>query len=178
LYTLANLEIDVIHKIFIYNAKVTQPLVAFYEEKIRKWDSDRKKFRWLNGRSMPYHDHLKENMPKKEEGLGKLVATTARTPSNIYVLNEIGKETFFLGKEDEVWIWHKRMGHINFDNIVKVSKKETVREIPQISKPTNILCKHFLQGKKTKTKFKIKEYSSINPLEIVHTDLVGPIRTK
>jgi hypothetical protein len=33
-----------------------------YEEKIRKWDSDRKKFIWLNGRSMYYHDHLKENM--------------------------------------------------------------------------------------------------------------------
>ena len=29
-----------------------------------KWDSDRKEFRWLNGRSVPYLDHLKENMPK------------------------------------------------------------------------------------------------------------------
>ena len=27
-----------------------------------KWDSDRKEFRWLNGRSVPYLDHLKENM--------------------------------------------------------------------------------------------------------------------
>jgi hypothetical protein len=35
-----------------------------YEEKRRKWDSDRKSFIWLNGRSMPYPDHLKENMPK------------------------------------------------------------------------------------------------------------------
>ena len=29
-----------------------------------KWDSDRKEFRWLNGRSVPYPDHLKETMPK------------------------------------------------------------------------------------------------------------------
>ena len=29
-----------------------------------KWDSDRKEFVWLNGRSVPYPDHLKENMPK------------------------------------------------------------------------------------------------------------------
>ena len=29
-----------------------------------KWDSERKEFRRLNGRSVPYLDHLKENMPK------------------------------------------------------------------------------------------------------------------
>ena len=29
-----------------------------------KWDSDRKEFRQLNGGSVPYPDHLKENMPK------------------------------------------------------------------------------------------------------------------
>jgi hypothetical protein len=60
-------------------------------------------------------------------------------PRNIYILNEIGKEKFCFGKEDEVWIWHRRMGHINFDNIVNVSKKEEVKEIPQIMKPTNTL---------------------------------------
>jgi hypothetical protein len=102
----------------------------------------------------------------RKAGSGKLVATTARTPRNIYVLNEIGKEKCFLGKEDEVWLWHRRMGHINFDNLVKINKKEAVREIPQISKPTNILCKHCLQGKKTKTKFKTKEYSSTKCLNL------------
>jgi hypothetical protein len=70
------------------------------------------------------------------------------------------------------------MGHINFDNLVKVSKKEAVREMSEISKPTNNLCKHCLQGKQTKTKFKSKEYSTTKPLKIVHTDLVGPTRTK
>jgi hypothetical protein len=35
---------------------------------------------------------------------GKLVATNVRTPNNIYVLNEIGKERCFLGKDDENWL--------------------------------------------------------------------------
>ena len=70
------------------------------------------------------------------------------------------------------------MGHINFDNLVRVSKKEAIREIPQITKPTNTLCKYFQQGKKTKNMFKSKEYSTTRPLEIVHTDLVGPTRKK
>jgi hypothetical protein len=70
------------------------------------------------------------------------------------------------------------MGHIHFDNLVKVSKKEASREMTQIMKPTNTLCKHCQQGKQTKTRFKSKEYSMTRPLEIVHTDLVGPTTTK
>jgi hypothetical protein len=100
-----------------------------------------------------------------------------RTLNNIYVLNEIGKER--LGKENEIWIWHRRMGHMNLDNLVKVSIKEAVREILVISKPTDTLCKHCLQGKQTRPEFKSKEYNTTKPLEIVHTDLCGPmIRTK
>ena len=70
------------------------------------------------------------------------------------------------------------MGHIHFDNLVKVSKREVVREMPQITKPTNTLCKHCQQGKKTKTMFKSKEYSTTRLLEIVHTYLAGTTTTK
>jgi hypothetical protein len=66
----------------------------------------------------------------RKEGSGKLVSTAARTSSNIYVLSEIGNEKCCLGKEDEIWLWHRRMGHMHFDNLVKVSKREAVKEIP------------------------------------------------
>jgi hypothetical protein len=101
-----------------------------------------------------------------------------KTSSNIYVLNEIGNEKCCQGKEDKSWLWHRRMGHIHFDNLVKVSKREAVGEMPQITKPTNTLCKHCQQGKKTKTRFKSKEYSTTRPLEIVHIDIVGSTTTK
>jgi len=63
----------------------------------------------------------------RKEGSRKLVVTTIRTPNNIYVLNEIGKESWFLGKENESWPWHRRMSHMNFVNIVKIKRKEVVR---------------------------------------------------
>jgi transposase InsO family protein len=59
-----------------------------------------------------------------------------------------------------------------------LEKNEEVREMTHITKPTNTLCKHCQQGKKTKTRFKSKEYSTIRPLEIVHIDLVGTTTTK
>jgi hypothetical protein len=73
-----------------------------------------------------------QNCEIRKEGAGKYIATTARTLSNIYVLSEIGNEKCCLGKEDESWLWNRRMGHIHFDNLFKVSKKEEVIEIPQI----------------------------------------------
>jgi transposase InsO family protein len=114
----------------------------------------------------------------RKEGSCKLVFTAARTSSNIYVLSEIGNEKCCLGKEDKSWLWHRRMGHIHFDNLVKVRKREAVREMPQITKPTNTLCKRCQQGKQTKNMFKSKEYSTTRPLKIMHIDLVGPTRTK
>jgi hypothetical protein len=90
----------------------------------------------------------------RKEGSRKLIATIVRTSSSIYVLSEIGNEKCFLGKGDESWLWHRRMGHIHFDNLVKVRKRESIREIPQITKPINTLFKHCQQGKQTKTRFK------------------------
>jgi hypothetical protein len=114
----------------------------------------------------------------RKEGSGKFIALVARTSRNIYLFGEIGNEKCCLGKEDEGFLWHRIMGRIHFNNLVKVSKKEEVREMPQITKPTNTLCKHCQQGKQTKTRFKSKEYSMTRPLEIVHADLFGPTATK
>jgi hypothetical protein len=114
----------------------------------------------------------------RKEKSCKFVDTTVRTPRNIYVLNEIVKEICFLGKDDESWIWNRRMGHLNFDNLIRVKKREELREMFEISKPTNILCKHFLQGIQTKTKLKSNKYSTTKPLDIVHTNLVVSKRMK
>ena len=70
------------------------------------------------------------------------------------------------------------MGHINFNNLVMINKKEAVREMPKISKPTNTICESCRHGKQTKVEFKTKEHFASRPLELVHTDLCGPMRTK
>ena len=79
---------------------------------------------------------------------------------------------------DEIWLWHIRLGHLNFDNLVRISKKEVVRELPKIVKPLNLVCKHCQHGKQTRAIFKIKEHVTSHHLEIIHTGLCGPTRTK
>ena len=94
------------------------------------------------------------------------------------MLDKVDEASCYMGKEDESWLWHKRLGHINFDNLVKISKKKVVKEMPEITKPNDTLCKQCQHGKKTRVKFQTKEHSSSSFLELVHTDLCGPSKTK
>ena len=43
-----------------------------------------------------------------------------------------------MGKIDENWLWNKRMGHISFDNLVNIIKKEVVRNMTKIIKTIKI----------------------------------------
>ena len=79
---------------------------------------------------------------------------------------------------DESWLLNRSLGHLNFDNLVKISKKEAVRDLPKILKPLNSVCRHCQHGKQTRSNFKTKEHMTSCPLEIVHTDLYGPTITK
>jgi hypothetical protein len=64
---------------------------------------------------------------------GQLVAKGIRTENNVYVLNEEKKECH-LRKYDESWLWHRRLGHLNFDHIIKVINNGEVKHLPKISK--------------------------------------------
>ena len=90
----------------------------------------------------------------------------------VYILEN--ENQCYLSIVDESWLWHRRLGHLNFDNIVKISKKKVVRDFPKILKPLNTVCKHCQLGKQTRTSSKTKEHMTSHPLEIVHTYLCGP----
>ena len=99
-----------------------------------------------------------------------------RTSSNVYILEN--EEQCNMSQIDESMLWNRRMGHPKFDNLVKISKKEAVRNLPKIIKPLNYVCRHCLHGKQTKARFNIKEHTTSQPLEIIHSGLCGPTRTK
>jgi len=74
-----------------------------------------------------------------------------------------------LSKEDERWLWHKKLCHLKLKYILKLSKKNLVRGLPNLS------CK---KGKLLKSSFKPKNYVSIaKPLELLHMELFDPTRT-
>ncbi|XP_043710262.1 glutamate receptor 2.7-like [Telopea speciosissima] len=60
---------------------------------------------------------------------GKLMATGKRTSGNLYTLTETVKDTCMVSMEEETWLWHRRLGHIRFNSLGKIS-----------SKPSNHIC--------------------------------------
>lgn len=108
----------------------------------------------------------------------KVIGRGTRTLGNVYILDEIQGEKCYIGQTNESWICHKMPGHLNFDNLMNIYKKQAIRGPPKISKPTNNICKSCQLGEKPRTNFKIKEDSTSRPLELVHIDLCGPVRTQ
>ena len=92
----------------------------------------------------------------KKEGSGKMVGIAPRTSENVYILNTKLNEKCHLNLMDDSWLCHRRLGHINFDNLVNISKLGAVRNLPRITKPSNPICKHFQLGKQTRKSFRTK----------------------
>ncbi|GLJ39976.1 hypothetical protein SUGI_0817840 [Cryptomeria japonica] len=61
---------------------------------------------------------------------------TISLDGNIFHLNN-SEKTGLIAHIDESWLWHKRLFHVNFDCIVKISTTKAVRDLPRIVKPHN-----------------------------------------
>jgi hypothetical protein len=85
---------------------------------------------------------------------GQLVAKGIRKENNVYVLKEEEEEECNLRKYDESWMWHKRLGHLNFDHIIKLKNNGVVKDLPKISKPYAYVCKPCQIRNLTRTQFK------------------------
>ena len=70
-----------------------------------------------------------------------------------------------------------RLGHLNFDHIIKLIKNGVVKDLPKISKPYDSVCKPYQIGKLTRAQFNSKNFPSTEKsLQLVHMDLCGPSR--
>lgn len=49
----------------------------------------------------------------------KVIVEGIRIESNLYNLSEVNVLNCMIGQVDETWLWHRRMGHVNFINIVE-----------------------------------------------------------
>src|ERR1700728_2044784 len=67
---------------------------------------------------------------------GKTVIKSIRTPNNLYIFKE-GQHQCYLSKNDEHWLWHRRLGHLSFSQIRKACKYQAIRGLPDIKIPDN-----------------------------------------
>ncbi|KAK2382949.1 putative mitochondrial protein [Trifolium repens] len=118
-----------------------------------------------------------------ESNKDKNVILKAIRHGNVYMLdlddNCLSGAKCLITKNDESWLWHRRMAHLNFDLLNKIASKDLVIGLPKIRFSKDHLCDACQMGKQTKASFKSKKFiSTTKPLELIHMDLFGPSRTK
>eukprot|EP00253_Pinus_taeda_P025358 PITA_25358 len=96
---------------------------------------------------------------------------------NKEVIAAVTQEAFQSIPKDENWLWHLRFGHLNFGGLNLLSRKGMVRGLPLIEKSDN-LCEGCILGKQNRESFPSgKSIRAKAPLEIVHSDVCGPMQT-
>ncbi|KAK1440958.1 hypothetical protein QVD17_06793 [Tagetes erecta] len=116
----------------------------------------------------------------------ELVIMRAPRRNDTYMLNMGSKEsnstvTCLLSKASsfESFQWHRRLGHINFKILNKLVKNNLVRGLPLKDFSVVEKCMACAKGKQHKKPHKLKITNTISePLELLHTDLFGPISFK
>ena len=68
------------------------------------------------------------------DGKGNLVGFGNLTKDNLFYL-DLSESSCFISQVEEYWLWHKSLCHVNFDNLIKISKEKIVRGILSLRKP-------------------------------------------
>ena len=79
---------------------------------------------------------------------------------------------------DSMWKLHRRLGHLNFNNLNKLQKKNMVVGLSSIEVPRQV-CGRCCEGKQPR-----KVYNAVVPtrakekLAVIHSDVCGPFEIK
>ncbi|EOY01319.1 Uncharacterized protein TCM_011252 [Theobroma cacao] len=72
-------------------------------------------------------------------------------------------------------LWHRRLGHINYNSLQKMSSQESVKGLPRITKHVTV-CGIYQYEKQSRLSFpKEMKWKATEKLQLIHTDLGGPM---
>ncbi len=113
------------------------------------------------------------------------ILLTAPRVKDVYLLDmnsesSLSVESCLISKasDSDSILWHRRMGHVNFNNMNALVKNENVFGLPNKLFANTDLCVACQKGKQHKSSHKIKKINTIDtPLQLLHMDLFGPVNT-
>lgn len=108
------------------------------------------------------------------------VELLCKEEKGIYVLKSNSDSHIFTALktsiDDEVQLWHRRLGHLGLNNM-KILRDKLARGIC-FKDPKSVQCEPCLKGKQTILPFpKQKSTRATEVLELVHSDVCGPMET-
>jgi len=107
----------------------------------------------------------------------KLVMRVERSVNRLYKIElKLADPMCLMGSISEpAWLWHARLGHVNFKAIKLLVDKKMAAGVPEIDHPEQV-CHGCLAGKQVRASFpKATSFRAEKPLQLVYVDLCGPI---
>ncbi|XP_074351350.1 uncharacterized protein LOC141690452 [Apium graveolens] len=124
-----------------------------------------------------YSIFLKDRLLHLKDNQGRLVARAEMERNRMYKLNlrSIREKCLQVNVEDKASLWHLRFGHLHHGGLKELTKKNMVHGLPNMDYEGNF-CEECVLSKHVRTPFQKKaEYWAKQPLELIHTDICGPI---
>ena len=80
----------------------------------------------------------------------------------------------FIAKDTGYELWHKRTGHLNFEDVKKLQNQSSGMKI-DFSNTTKEPCLVCIEGKQAAQMHNQTRHRATRPLQLAHSDLIGPI---
>ncbi|KAJ0771566.1 putative RNA-directed DNA polymerase [Helianthus annuus] len=112
----------------------------------------------------------------KEFETSSIPILQGRKTETVYVLNA---ESAYVEKakgKQTADLWHKRLGHVGFDKLGRTVKQKLVNGLPDLKVNKDGVCSGYQYGKATQLPFKSSNNRSANILDLVHSDVFGPVK--
>ncbi|KAK8913818.1 hypothetical protein KSP39_PZI024059 [Platanthera zijinensis] len=126
------------------------------------------------------HDvHFKKDACEIRDRDRILVGKVDMTPNKMFPIKFGGDSLNCLSAvvDDKSMLWHHRFGHLNFGALTEMGRSQLVRGLPVVEK-TEKLCEGCIFGKHSRSSFpKDGAWRASRPLQLVHSDVCGPMRT-
>jgi hypothetical protein len=126
------------------------------------------------GHRVVMDDDLIEVAQKNPE---KMIMRVQRSVNRLYKIElKTGEPVSLLANVNDMsWLWHGRLGHVNFQSLKMLSEKEMAGGLPLIDHPDQV-CQSCLAAKQTRCSFpQVSRWRADEPLELIHIDLCGAI---
>ncbi|WVZ98061.1 hypothetical protein U9M48_043544 [Paspalum notatum var. saurae] len=77
----------------------------------------------------------------------------------------------------KIWKWHRRLGHLSFDLLVRLSLMGLIRGLPKLRAEKDLVCHPCHHGKMVAAShIPVSQVMTSYPGELLHMDTIGPAR--
>ena len=124
-----------------------------------------------------YEISIKNGVCRIQDAKLGLIAQVAMTTNRMFplYLNNINQSCLTAKMNDVAWLWHFRYGHLSFGGLKILQHKNMVAGLPIFASPSKV-CEECVVSKQHREPFpKGKSLRAKKRLEIVHSDICGPL---